>query len=242
MDPLMVECHHIPEVTHFDQAVVYTISFRNPNNKAVKIVKIEFDLSNNNVDYNINLISATNGGIIKGQKVVWTLNSLRQGESGIVSFTLRMPEFWNPSALLYLFASVNISCLKTPSSHIQHVTQITPWEGLSWNVSAPAIVHRGQTFQYIISIYNNSPRLFTSLCGHIDYSPHVTFLDYHDSSGNQVFLDVLMTIDAGESMTIVAMVKVNKTAPLGADTISLDCDFISEQSIGSGHGVCISCQ
>jgi uncharacterized repeat protein (TIGR01451 family) len=242
-NPLALECTHYPKNPKYGQQVVYTITFTNPNKTAVTSVKIEYDQSSGMYPSYINFISATNGGSMQGTtKVVWTLGTLGPGESGIVSFTLGMHDGMDPNATLSYSASVSISSAQTSQTSIPYLTEVMGWQDLNWVVSCPAIVHRGQTFQYIISIFNNCTTMVTALRGHVSFSPHITFLEYCSSAGDPVVEDLLGSLPAGQSMTFIAKVKVNSNAPLGSDVICVDCNFLSDESVGAGSGICTSCQ
>jgi hypothetical protein len=241
--PLTLECAHTPQDPKYQQEVVYTILFTNPNNTGVTSVILEYDPSLGVFPSAVNFISATHGGKVSGGKIVWdSLGSLGPGESGIVSFTLLMDNGMDPSAMISSSAVVSIRSAQTTPATIEHLTVVIGWDELNWVVSCPKIVKRGQTFQYIIALFNNNTIQITALRGHLTFSPDVTFVELCSCAGTPVAEDILGGLMPGQSMTIIATVNVNSNAPIGTDVISMDCNFLCDESVGTGSGVNTSCQ
>jgi hypothetical protein len=246
MHPLTLDCVHAPEDPKYGQEVVYTISFLNPNTTKVSSVKIVYDQSfEGNPD--IDLLSATNGGYIKGNKIVWdALGDLVPGQSGFVSFVMRAPVGMDPCGMISCSASVSIQSAQTSPASAWHLTDVIPWEDLNFVVSCPGTVHRGQTFQYVISMINNCEIMVTAIRIDAKLSDDVTFVD---ASGGGVYVsgwhgitwDPLGSLGPGDSQSITATVTVNSHAPLGTGVICLGFyRFLSDESVGIGQDACIS--
>jgi hypothetical protein len=240
--PMTLDCVHTPEVPRFGQEVVYTISYTNPNTTQVTSVKIEYNYSSEG--YLLEFISATNGGHVLGNKIVWdALGPLGPGESGFVSCTLKAPIVMDPFTSIDWTSDVSIKSAQTSPRSVSRMINVLPWEDLNFVISCPRTVHRGQTFQYVISIINNCTIPVTAIRAPATlfmFSPYFTFIKLCDSTGIPILPDLLGTLFPGESLTIAATVKVNSNAPLGNNIICLDFPLLSDESLGVGVGVSTS--
>lgn len=246
--PPTLDCVHVPFAPMYGQEIACTISYSNPNARRMTSLKLVFDMSLQG-NPPLDLTSASDNGYLQGNSIVWdALPPLNRGDAGFVSFRLRAPIGMDPGGMISCPASVTLQSLQAPPATLWHMTDVIAWEDLNFVVSCPKTVHRGQTFQYVITMINNCEIPVTSIRIDAALSTHVTFIDA--SAPESACLGTYVPgwhgiawepcggLGPGESQSITAKVKVNANAPLGNDVIDLNFyRFLSDESVGIGQDV-----
>lgn len=220
--------------------LTYTIKYGNSGNTTAHGVFIR-----NEIPAGTSIVedSITGSGILSNNAITWFIGELQPGETGSVSFSVRVSTLAKKGDIITNSPVINsieqsskiCSSVYTIISDGEASIEIT-------KVGTPSKVFRNDEITYTITVKNNGSQKLTGVFITDPIPSNTVFISADNSgifTGTQVIWNI-GTLEPADSKTFTLVVKVSSEAIVGVDiinTVSLQCDQLATISATAVNSV-----
>ena len=145
-----------------------------------------------------------------GRTLVWNLGNLAPGETRSIALTV-------PATNAAPDAATNVAVVSAandgnPNDNRAEATTVFVRTNVGVRITTPRIVRPGQTFETVITYYNNSPENATNVLLDFRVTPRITIIEttpgYQEMGGDGRLIWRLGTVNAGRSGTVRVRLQV----------------------------------
>jgi uncharacterized repeat protein (TIGR01451 family) len=212
-NPLYLSVSDSPDPAAAGQNVTYTINYANNGEELLTGVAIT-----SYIPEKTTFISASGGGELRGEIVVWDIGELAAGESGTVTVTVSIPEDSDPTAIYYnivIIDSIETEPVSEVEQTLDPATQtfyVFGWapdilELLSSKSAPSYVADPTKGIHSILSISNAGD---TSVIAYLKNYADKEDFNYEEPTSNEKVLKI--TIEPGEVFTIDDLIDINYAA------------------------------
>jgi uncharacterized repeat protein (TIGR01451 family) len=145
-----------------------------------------------------------------GRTLVWNLGNLAPGEARSISLSVPATNEAPDSATNVVVVSAAND--GDPNDNRAEATTVFVRTNVGVRITTPRIVRPGQTFETVITYYNNSPENASNVLLDFQIAPRINIIEtmpgYQETGGDGRFIWRLGTLNAGQSGTVRVRVQV----------------------------------